>query len=767
MNATVSFPIPGRPAAYAFPSRLLEISVETPAFTGRLIGHYEVLEPLGRGGMGVVYKARDTRLGRLVGLKVLRPDWAADAERKRRFAREARTASALNHPGILVIYDIDADAGLDYIAMEYVPGGTLADLIASGPLPVERALRLAVQIADALAAAHEAGIVHRDLKPSNIMLPAEDRVKVVDFGLAKPVGPVGPTDETSDAVTVGEVVLGTASYMSPEQASGGAVDGRSDLFSLGTILYEMISGRRPFRGDCCATALAAILRDTPPPIPGLDPRVARVVERCLYKEPSGRFRSAVELKAALEECLAFRPARERPSVAVLPFANMTGSKEDDYLCEGLAEEVIDALTRIPGLRVIARTSAFAVGRMGLDVREIGARLDVASLLEGSVRREGRRVRITAQLVTTNDGSHLWSERFDRELTDVLVLEDEIAAAIAARLRQSIEPEARSSAQPLVDAEAHAALLEGRYHFAKQTPEALVLAKACYERAIAKDPKSALAYDSLAELYWWLGFFGNVPPREAFSQSTWYALHALELDDGLAQTHALLGMLRKELDYNWPEVEREFTRALELSPESPVVRLRYAICGLLPHGRIEEALAEMEGVLRSDPLNLFVRWWLCVMLYLARRPQRMIKEGRHMLALEPRFFFGHWALGMGLDLSGAASDALPALERANELSGGSPFTLGFLAYGHGRVGHAEETRRLLERAAAAAAASYVPASTFLMGYVGLGEWDPALAWMDRAIETRDPIIMPIKTFPFLDPVRGDPRFRALLRKMHLG
>ncbi len=740
--------------------------METLVLTGRHIGHFEVLELLGEGGMGAVYKAKDSRLGRLVALKVMRPDWTSDMEQRRRFMREARTASSLSHPNILVIHEIDSDGGLDYIAMEYVPGGTLTGLIASGPLPVERALRLAAQIADALAAAHGAGIVHRDLKPSNIMLSAGDRVKVVDFGLAKPVGPGAPADETSDAVTIAGVILGTAPYMSPEQAAGGAVDGRSDLFSLGAILYEMLSGRRPFGGDSCATILAAVLRDSPPPIPGLAPDVARILGRCLCKDVDRRFQSASELKAAIEACAAGGSGRESPSVAVLPFTNMTGSKEDDYLCEGLAEEIINALTRIPGLRVIARTSAFAVGRMGLEVREIGTRLDVASILEGSVRREGRRVRITAQLVTSSDGSHLWSERYDRELTDVLVLEDEIAARVAARLRQGLEREARSSSQPLVDAEAHAALLEGRYHFAKQTPEALVQAKACYERAIAKDPKSALAYDSLAELYWWVGFFGNVPPREAFSQSTWYALHALELDNSLAQTHALLGMLRKELDYNWPEVEREFSRALELSPESPVVRLRYAICGLLPHGRIEEALAEMEGVLRSDPLNLFVRWWLCVTLYLARRPERMIEEARHMLALEPGFFFGHWALGMGLDQSGAAPDALPALERSNELSGGSPFTLGFLAYGYGRAGRPEEARALLELAREAAAAGYVPASTFFMGYIGLGERDAAFEWMDKAIETRDPIIMPIKTFPFLDPVRGDPRYAALLRKMHL-
>lgn len=740
--------------------------METKALTGRTLGHYVVLESLGEGGMGAVYKARDERLGRLVALKVMRPDWAGDVERKRRFVREARTASALNHPNIVVIYEIDSDVGFDYIAMEYVAGGTLAGLIASGPLPADRALRLTAQIADALAAAHAAGIVHRDLKPSNIMLPAGDRVKVVDFGLAKPVGPAAPTNETSDAVTVGGVILGTASYMSPEQATGGAVDARSDLFSLGTVLYEMLAGRRPFGGDSCASTLAAILRDDPRPLGGVAAPVARLVERSLAKDPSRRFQSALELRAAIEECLSSRSEREKPSIAVLPFSNMTGSKEDDYLCEGLAEEIIDALTRIPGLKVIARTSAFAASRAGLDIRETGARLDVANILEGSVRRDGRRVRVTAQLVTTSDGSHLWSERFDRELTDVLALEDEIAAAIAARLRIEFSGESRGRPQPAVDSEAHAAYLEGRYFFARGAPEALAQAMACYSRAIAKDPDFALAYDSLAELHWFLGFFGNVPPREAFPQSTWYALRALELDDRLAQTHALLGMLRKELDYNWPEVDRELTRALDLNRESPLVHLRYAISGLLPHGRVGEAVTELEGVLRADPLSLFARWWLAVMLYLARRFDRMLEEGRHMIALDPNHFLGHWVLGIGLDETGARADGVAALEKAHELSGGSPFTLGFLGYVYGRAGRRDDTRHLLERAGKIATATYVPASTFALCHVGFDDWDQAFEWLDRAIETRDPIIMPIKTFPFLDPVRDDPRYRALLDKMHL-
>jgi TolB-like protein/predicted Ser/Thr protein kinase len=739
--------------------------VAPETLAGRTIGHYRVLDRLGEGGMGAVYQARDTRLGRLVALKVIRPDWARDPDGRRRFVREAQAASALNHPNILTIYEIGADGDLDYIVMEYVDGGTLADLLRSGPLEPEQALPLAAQVADALVAAHAASIVHRDLKPSNIMMAAGDRVKVVDFGLAK-VMAGAPTDETADALTRGGAIVGTTPYMSPEQAAGRPVDGRSDLFSLGTILYEMLTGRRPFSGDSTAGTLAAILRDTPAPIPGLAPDVARVLGRCLRKDVSERFQSAAELKGALLQCLASPSGSAEPSIAVLPFTRMTRAPEDDYLCEGLAEEIINVLTRIPGLRVIARTSSFAVSRMGLDVREAGARLDVGHILEGSVRREGARVRVTAQLVSTSDGSHVWSERYDREMTDVLALEDDIAAAIAARLRVQLTEKVRQRSPAAVDPDAHSAYLEGRYYFARGTPDALARAGECFGRALARDPNSALAYDSLAELYWYLGFFGNMPPREAFSQSTWYALRALEIDDTLAETHALLGMLRKELDYNWPEVDRELRRARELNRESPLVRLRYAISGLLPHARNDEAMRELEALLQADPLSIITRWWMAVLAHLARRPARTIAEGRHMIALEPGHFLGHWALGVGLNDTQPGPEAVGAMQQAHALSGGIPFTLGFLGLVSGAAGLRDDVLRLREQADRMAAAGYVPPSTFMCCAIGLGDWDSAFAWMDRAIDARDPIIMPIKSFPFLDLVRGDARFRAMLKKMRL-
>ncbi|TNF81723.1 MAG: hypothetical protein EP299_02025 [Acidobacteria bacterium] len=741
-----------------------------PQLIGRVLGgHYRLVDEIGAGGMGVVYRAHDERLERDVAIKVLPEELAGDPDRVARFEREAKAVARLEHPNILSIHDFGIEGNISYAVMELLEGESLRGRLSAGALGWQEAAGVAMAVAEGLAAAHAKGIVHRDLKPENIFLTSDGRVKILDFGIARLLLPVDEGAETATLPSMGTAagaVMGTVGYMSPEQVRGEPADARSDIFALGCVLHEMLAGCRAFATGSAAGTLAAVLTDKPPPIAGAAPEVARLIERCLRKEAGDRFHSAAELKSAIGASLTPTSGRDRPSIAVFPFVNMSGAKEDDYLCEGLAEEIINLLTRIPGLRVIARTSAFAVGRMELDVREAGTRLDVESILEGSVRRAGPRVRVTAQLVTTSDGSHLWSENFDHELTDVLALEDEIAAAIAERLRVGLKKEERDQRPREVDVEAHTLFLEGRYYFARGTPEALAQAKARFESAIERDPDFALAFDSLAELYWYLGLFGQLPPQEAFSQSTWYAMRALELDDTLAETHALLGMLRKELDYNWPEVERENRRARELNPHSPLVHLRYAISGLLPLARIDEAIAEVEATLNKDPLSLFVRWWLAAMVYLGRYWERMLDEGRHMVALDPTHFLGHWVVGMASIESGAPDEAVTALEKAHELSGGIPFTLGFLAYVYGRAGRSDDARKLLEPTERAAAEAYIPPSTLALGYVGLDDWNAAFDWWNRAIEVRDPFIMPIKTYSFFDPVRRDPRYLTMLRRMKL-
>ncbi len=589
-------------------------------------------------------------------------------------------------------------------------------------------------------------------------------MKIADFGVAKLSEPSSDPTSAQRVMTGEGIVLGTAAYMSPEQAAGEAVDARSDLFSLGCILYEMLSGRRAFTGDSNPAIIAAVLRNEPPPVERAPRLVRALVERCMRKKAADRFQSAAEVIAAIEKCGRVSTpggAGERASVAVLPFANMSGAREDDYVCEGLAEEIINVLTTVPGLAVIARTSAFAVARLGLDACEIGARLGVDTILEGSVRRSGGRVRVTAQLIETTKGAHLWSERYDRGMMDVLALEDEIAGAIALRLRGEL---GQRRAQRVPAPGAHEAYLEGRYHFARATADELMLARSSYERALALDPNFALAHESLGELDFYVGFYGMLPPREAFAMSAWHAARAIELDEGLAEAHALLGTLRKELDYNWPEVHREMSRAMELNPASPVVRTFRAASEWMPQGRVEEALAEFQDLVRADPLSVWLRTWVGIHLVLTRRPELVIAEANRIIEMDPSYALAHWLLGIGHAMLDRYTEAVAALERANELSGGTSMTASFLAWAYGLAGQKDRARAFIP--AAERGEAYIAPSVPALACIGLKEWDEAFVWLNRAIDARDPQIIPIKTDPVFDPMRDDPRFMDLLRKMKL-
>jgi serine/threonine-protein kinase len=728
---------------------------------GKTISHHKIVEKLGEGGMGVVYKARDTHLDRYVALKVLPAEKVADPDRKRRFVQEAKAASALNHPNIIHVYDIDQAEGTDFISMEYVDGRTLDKLIPPKGMPLDEALKYADQIADALAAAHAAGIVHRDLKPANVMVTEKGLIKVLDFGLAK-LSPLAGIENTQ-TVTVAGTISGTLSYMSPEQAEGRPVDGRSDIFSFGAMLYEMASGVRAFERDSGITTLAAVLHEQPPPLRNVPPDLAAIISRCLCKNPGDRFQRAEEIRQALQQLGRSAPV---PAIAVLPFTNMSEDKEDEYFSDGLTEEVINALTKIPGLRVTARTSSFAFRGKEQDIREIGARLAVDKILEGSVRRAGNRIRVTAQLINVSDACHLWSERYEREITDVFAIQDEISQVIADKLRVGLGQERRASRRPTENLEAYNLYLQGRYHLSKWTPEGFAKAKQCLEQAVAQDPGFALAYDALSEFYWFLGFFGLIPPKEAFSVGIWAALRALEIDDTMAETHALVGMYRKELDYNWPEVQREMKRALELNPSSPTVRLRNVLSGLMPLGRLEESVEEMKIVIQSDPLSLFNRWWLLVMYYLARDYDPALEQARFMIDLDSSYYVGHWGRGMLCLEKGMLREAISEFREAANLSGNVPLMLGWLGQALGKAGEAGEASALLDRLSEISRAAYVPPSSFAWIHLGLGNVGEAFTWMERAIDARDPMVMPIKSYPFLDPLRTDPRFHALLRKMNL-
>jgi len=739
---------------------------------GRTISHYQIVEKLGEGGMGLVYKARDTHLDRFVALKVLPPEKVANVERKRRFVREAKTASALNHPNIITIYDIDQDCGTDFMAMECVAGQTLSRLIARG-LAAKEAVGYAIQTADALAAAHAVGIIHRDLKPANVMVTESGLVKVLDFGLAKlteaAVSPEDSTRTERQSTELG-VVVGTAAYMSPEQAEGRAVDARSDLFSFGVVLYEMLSGRRAFVGPSNVAILAAVLHEEPEPLGGDVPSgLEQIVVRCLRKRPDERYPSACELRQALEK-VALVPT-PLPSIAVLPFANLSAEKENEYFSDGLAEDIIDALAKVPGLRVIARTSAFAFRGKDAGAREIGAKLDVGHVLEGSVRRAGSRVRVTAQLIKTADQSHLWSERYDRDMIDVFAIQDDISHAIVERLRVRLVPDRPLVKRPTENLDAYSLLLRGRDCVIRATPEWLAKGKECVEQAIALDPNYALAYVGMAHYYIVSAVAGFVAGSEAFPHVKSAALAALKLDDTLAEAHSMLGAALGIGDFDWAGAEREFRRALELNPASPIVHFQYGAACLRPMGRPDEAVAEVRRALELDPLSMVYNAMLGLLYSVAGQHDLAIAQLQHSMELDPSSYTSYIGLARVYGHMGRLGEAIAAAEKACQLSGRNSAVMGVLARAYGGAGRRDEARALLEELTIRRRTAYVPPVAMMMAHAGVRQFGHVLEWLEKAIEERDVnIIMNLKSDPGTGPmhkfIRWHPRFRAVLRTMNL-
>ncbi|HEY7189025.1 MAG TPA: protein kinase, partial [Vicinamibacterales bacterium] len=560
---------------------------------GTALGPYELVAPVGAGGMGEVWKARDTRVNRIVAIKRLKAEYAE------RFTREARAIAALNHPHICQLYDV----GPDYLVMEFIEGTPL-----KGPLPVADALRLAAQIAGALSSAHGKGIVHRDLKPGNILVN-ERGAKLLDFGLAKMDAPA-LSGEVTQSVLLTEtgVALGTVAYMSPEQAQGQEVDARSDVFSFGVVMYELLSGRRPFGGDTAVATITAVVNAEPRALEA-PAALERIVNRCLSKQPRDRFQSMAEVSVALERSVE-KPPGQHASIAVLPFANMSRSPDDEFFSDGLAEELINLLAHIPSLKVTARTSAFAFRGKEQDIRKIANALGVRTILEGSVRRAGSRIRVTAQLIDAEDGCHLWSERYDRELTDVFAIQDEIAAAIAEALQMKLAVAPRPYIPNLA---AYEAFLQGRHHWAKLTPESFARSRECFERAVALDPQFAAARSALAEHFFALAANGLMPLHEATPLARAGALGALEIDPLLPDAHALLGLLAVFNDYDWTEAARRFQLALKHQPVPPRIRWLHGQY-LAAIGEYRAAIAALTLALQDDPLHLLCRTHLAGFLH---------------------------------------------------------------------------------------------------------------------------------------------------------
>ena len=573
---------------------------------GKTILHYEILEKLGEGGMGVVYKAQDTKLDRTVALKFLPPELMRESEAKERFVHEARASAALSHSNICTIHEIDQSEGQSFIAMEYIKGETLKDKIAAGLLKLNEAMDIAAQVAQGLEKAHQKGIVHRDIKPANIFVTEDRVVKILDFGLAKLRGQKRLTKEGA--------TVGTVAYMSPEQAKGEEVDHRTDIWSLGVVLYEMLTGQLPFKGEYDQAVVYSILneelelpssirKDIPTPL-------ERIVIKTLDKDPKNRYQNMEEVLDELKAPVVTEKSEERrKSIAVLPFTNMSADPEQEYFCDGMAEEIINVLSHIENLRVIARTSAFTFKGKHEDVRGIGRKLDVAHLLEGSVRKAGKRLRITAQLIKVDDGSHLWSERYDRELEDVLAIQDEIALEISNNLRLKLLKGEKASMMKHTthNFNAYNVYMKGRYCLNKNTDEWVRIAITYFEKAIQEDVNYAAAHAALAESYIHLyGGIGVMAAKDSIPRARKAAQHALILDPSLAEAHVALGMIAMYHDWDKATAVKSFERAIELNPNYAKSYIWYASSLIYFEKDYNRAHQMIDKAEELDPLDLLAK-----------------------------------------------------------------------------------------------------------------------------------------------------------------
>lgn len=743
---------------------------------GDQLGPYRVQSLLGTGGMGEVYRAADSRLRRDVAIKVL---LAAEIDREAldRFTAETHAVAALSHPNIITIYDVGEVNRLPYAVMELLEGETLGERLVRGPLSVAEALRIATQIASALAAAHAAHIVHRDLKPANVFILRQGLVKILDFGIARMLS---QPDSDATMLSLANEISGTPGYMAPEQARGLAPDARADVFACGAILYELVTGKRAFGAGTILDVLAATIDNRRP---GFD-RAAdipeplrRVIGRCLELDPALRYPTGAELLASLERLSVTSPAPgdRQPvatdgltSIAVMPFTDMSRERDQGYLCEGMAEEIITGLSGIRGLKVASRTAAFQFAGRSVDLQQVAASLNVDCVLEGSVRTTGSRLRVTARLTRVPAGHSIWSKTFDRELADIFAVEDEIARAVVEELRITLGGPADA---PLIPAatgvtEAYTAYLKGRYHWNRRSGESLQLAIESFTEAIDADPGYARAYAGLADAYATLAVYGLRPPQEVMPIAKARASHALGIQPDLAEAHVSLALIESVYDWAWSDAERHFSRAFELAPGYATAFQWYALNCLVPRGRFDEARTAIERAVAIDPVSLPITTSAALVSYYSGRFDDAVAELRRALSLDSTFGPGHFFLGQALIESGNAAEALDHAQQAVDLSSRSPESLAGLGYAAGVSGDASRARTVLNELRALASARFVSPGLVAQVQAGLGDTAGALESLYAAYEVRAADLSWLAVRPTFRSLRADRRFAALVRRLGL-